>query len=206
MTTGAASAAVVDFTSDATVTAAAAGNPFTLDSGGVTISVLTAPGAASFDDTVDGSASFCQAQGGDFACDNDGLGISDDEVGPGESVILTFSQAVNVTSLAFLDLFVDPDAGQDETVMVMVNGAPATTLDALIEFEPGATGFARFATNLGLVTTLALLTGEGNDGVGVRDFALAGVEFSPVPVPAAGLLFATAAIGGGIARRKHMGA
>ena len=56
------------------------------------------------------------------------------------------------------------------TVMVMVNGQMAMTLDALVDFAANTNGFATFdGTDLGAVTSLTFLTGAGNDGVGQRD-------------------------------------
>lgn len=198
---GSAQAALLDFT-DASLIDGTPSSPVTVTVGGVDVTITASPDALNFNDTLDNpGAPFCSTFG--FACEQDGLGIVNDELDGSESVTLAFSNSVNISALSFLDLFFDTGSDSDETVTFFVNGDTAGTFDGLDPFRDDANGFSRFTTDLGMVDSISFLVGGGNDGVGVGDFALAGIEFTPVPLPAAGLLFATAVAGAGVARRRR---
>lgn len=160
-------------------------------------------------DTITG-AGFDQAMamGGDFNISEagpgaigplagtvDGLGIGDDEISfPGEAMSISFETAVTLTAIYLLDFF----AGEQ----VFISNGTATTM-----FVASANdGIGFFTGSLGLTgTVFTFAAGEPDDNVtGVSDFALAGVEIAPIPLPAAaGLLLAGLAMGGFVARRRR---
>jgi hypothetical protein len=75
-------------------------------------------------------------------------------------------------------------------------------VDATEIFVPGGAGFR----SLGLSVSGQVFSfdaGAGNDGQGIGDFALAGLEFAVVPLPAAGLLLGTALWGFGLIGRRN---
>ena len=178
--------------------------------GGTNIDVtLSSPQGVSF-----GSVG---AVGGDcpsiLACGQDGVGAGgDDEIsgpgifsfilGEGESVSVTFSQAVNVTALYFLDLFQGSGfLGGAETaeVELLLNGSSvySTSVDADPLQGSGTVGFQSEA--VGSITAdvirFTAAAGLGDGGAFIfsnSDYAVAGIEVAPVPLPAALPLFAAA--------------
>jgi hypothetical protein len=136
----------------------------------------------------------------------DGIGIKDDEITfPAESLTLTFKHNIKVTGLYFLDLFFG--AAGTEFALLSVDGTPVGAV-AGTQFNPGAgntnPGFAS-ATGLSLVGKVFTFTvGRTNDlgGNDKPDYALAGVEVAPVPLPAAGLLLGGAMAGLAMIRRR----
>lgn len=194
-----ASAALLDFTSDASYSvqgpALASGTingigwTLTPQGGGLT---FTKPGPG--------------AQGV-LAGDNDGIGIDDDEITirPPESVTLTFDKAIRVTGLFFLDLFIAADNSVTESAIVSVNGVEKAELFAQ-QNEPGF-GLGSFeAANGDFVSftgkSFTFTVGTQNDQVGKADYALGGIEIAPIPLPAGILLLGTALGGLGLARRR----
>lgn len=157
------------------------------------------------------------AVGGDcpsiLACGQDGVGAGrDDEIsgpgifsfilGEGESLSVTFSQAVNVTALYFLDLFQGRGFfGGAETAQVelFLNGSSvhSTSIDADPLQGSGSVGFQSAA--VGSITAdvirFTAAAGLGDGGAFIfsnSDYAVAGIEVAPVPLPAALPLFAAA--------------
>jgi hypothetical protein len=136
----------------------------------------------------------------------DGIGIKDDEVTyPTESLVMTFSTAVDVEGLYVLDLF------GDETVTVYANGDANTgiSLGTFGGAQPAVGdiygGYAYFAISSDVdVTSLTFVPGAKNDNAGKPDFALAGLVIAPIPLPAAGLLLlgGLGALGAAKRRRK----
>lgn len=136
----------------------------------------------------------------------DGIGIQDDEITyPRESLTLTFKHAVKVTGLFFLDLFYG--AAGIESACLAVDGA-AVGCGFAQQFNPGAgntnPGYAEF-TGLSFIGKVFTFTvGSGNDlfGNDKPDYALAGVDVAPVPLPAGVLLLGSALAGIAAARRR----
>ena len=190
-TVGAASAAVIDFTANSTP------NSGTI-AGGVSYALTTAP-TAPVRNTGDAPGPI-----GALLGQNDGVGVGagNDEISfPGESATLTFSSAVTISALYFLDLFRNPTGSPDaEVVSVTADGGTASMFVAQEDF-PG-TGYGAF-TGLSLTGTVFVFAPmQTNDGVGRPDFALGGLDVAPVPLPAGVLLLGTALAGFGMARRR----
>lgn len=195
MTTGAASALVLDFTSSAT------GTSGVLDSG-VTWSLTASGGALNSSQAFDG-ADMESMPAEDLAFDLDGVGVGDDEISNSASglqeLILSFSAPTAVTGFAFLDLFIDGSRPLGESGMVNANGE---IFSVAAQSAVGVNGgFAELLTTF-VTDELIFTVDTTNDGVGVADGALAAVYLAPVPLPAGGLLLLGALGGLGIARRR----
>ena len=182
-----------------------AGTSYTISASGGTLST-----AQSFDGT---NVAECIG----LACTNDGLGVTngggdddDDEIssdGAGQSITIDFGAVVNVTGLAFLDLFTD-DEGTNaaEVARVTYNGGSIDfNADAgQVRFD-GSAGFLS-ANALNLFTNQLVFTvfnGASQDR-GYGDYSLASITaISAVPLPPAFLMFGAALGGAGwLARRK----
>ncbi|GIX12226.1 MAG: hypothetical protein KatS3mg118_0185 [Paracoccaceae bacterium] len=197
----AAAVTLVDFTDRAIWSGSGAAATSFHDYGAFSVSVTSNPaGRLNFTQNYDGpaGASFCGAGG--LACISDGLGITDDEIGGTESATLTFSRAVTVSGLHFLDLFVARNQSSRETAKVSVNGGSWQSFAAV---NTGNGGYLFEAVNWTNVTSLAFAYQIGNDSSGIGDYALAAVEVTPVPVPAAGLLMITGLGGLGLIARRR---
>lgn len=198
------SAAVIDFTSNplaltGTVGAngwAATGNP-------------VAPNA---NETGPGAVAVIFSTGSGFlAGNNDGLGIGDDEITTANStqyITITFDHSVKLLGAYFLDLFVAANGNSAERAIITLGatapGTEAASLTASVTANTGS-GLGQL-TGLALTgTTFTFYSGVTNDALGNADFALAAIEVTSVPIPAAGLLL-LGALGGlrfaGRRRRK----
>ncbi len=195
MTTGAASALVLDFTSSATGTSGDLGR-------GVTWSLTANGGALNSSQAFDGAMTTSSASE-ELAFELDGVGVGDDELSNSASgmqeLVLSFSAPVEVTGIAFLDLFIDSSRPAGESGMVTANGS---TQSIAAQSAVGVNGgfaelFATFVTD-----QLVFSVDTSNDGIGVADGSLAAVYLAPVPLPAGGLLLLGALGGLGIARRR----
>lgn len=131
--------------------------------------------------------------GSPLAFNNDGIGVTDDEITSTvrkvESVTVTFSRAVRVTGFYFLDLFLATDVRNNEYALIAdQDGMNIATENAIEPFGKPAAGY-KFAKYRGdKVSALTFTAGLGNDEVGSADYALAGIKFAPIPLPAGGLL------------------
>lgn len=195
MTTGAASALVLDFTSSATGTSGELGN-------GVTWSLTANGGALNSSQAFDGAMTTASAAE-DLAFDLDGVGVGDDELSNSaagmQELVLSFSAPTAISGFAFLDLFIDGSRPLGESGMVSANGS---TQSVAAQSAVGVNGgFAELFSSI-VTDQLVFSVDTTNDGVGVADGALAAVYLAPVPLPAGGLLLLGALGGLGIARRR----
>lgn len=208
-----ASAALLDFTSDAT------GNSGTLSDLNGTGYTLSAQGGPGFKLKRDTEISVTEAAAvpasAGLALDNDGVGVvgegSRDEVTNGnESLLLEFTDKVKLTAVHFLDLFV----GNKAEFSLTRNGATNQLIVKTVAVDGIDSGNAGYATSdeasfLGnaIVTSIRFVAGaaaDNNDG----DFALAAIEydadFAPgiIPLPAGGVLLIGALGALGLVRRR----
>lgn len=160
-----------------------------------------------FDGTAAGKAAL-QASSG-LKLDGDGIGIRNDEITFGERVTLTFSKAVKITGIHVLDLFFGTHNGEQGFEIANVTGDLITSLTANQRKEVAPNHGYRFGStdsNGFTVTSLTFRASAtnafGDDGV--RDYALAAVDYeiAPIPLPAGGLLLLTALGGLAAARRR----
>jgi hypothetical protein len=145
--------------------------------------------------------------------DNDGVGVTkptgsvnDEITAPDQMITLTFSKAVKLTTLYFLDLFRSGSSVDTEEAYVSVDGSADAVFSAQEAYVPGGFGFGKFASSLaGKSFTFSAgdIDPTNNDDVGQPDYALAGADVSPVPLPAGFLLLGGALAGMGIARRRR---
>ena len=190
----AAGAATIDLTDPGAFAIASGGTTATGTAGGVGFTLTAFGGRLNNDEAGPG------ALAGGLSGLRDGLGIGNDEITFGrDRLVLSFDREVTVTSFFALDLFrevADPTVDEGFTV----NGGAPFYAQATMMQDPF--GFARF-DGLGLTgRTFSFEAVATNDGRGSPDFALAGVSFSVVPVPASGLLLATA-LGGAVVLRRR---
>lgn len=201
MGASAASAALIDFTSNGTgVTGMVGSATWTLTASPDDIRSNQAPGACPTD---------CQALG--LAMDFDGLGIAGPEVSTtsvgNQYLTLSFDEKVKLSGIAYIDMYKDTPPSPDfETGRVI---AGAFVDGATFDHETDAV-FVKFKSN-GFVyddtisltgTVFTIFAGPINDNAGQPDSALAAVVISAVPLPAGVLLMGTALGGLGLARRR----
>lgn len=181
-----ASAALIDFTDNDTGFDGAIGNGITW--------VLTGTPLPPNTDEVGGGRPL-----GGLAWENDGVGIGNDEVTEGAQFLtLTFSESVTLSGALYLDLFT---GGPGESAIISVGSTPGGVANETFA-TPGAIGGFAETGELSLTgTSFTFFAGSGFDD-GDGDFALAGVNIAPVPLPAGVLLMGTALGGLGLARRR----
>ena len=183
------SAGVIDFT------AASTGTSGTVD--GVAWTMTGKPVQGNNKQAFDGSMIPANSFG--LAFNTDGYGVRDDEIGPRESITITFAKAVRITGFAFLDLYESiMNPGTGEVGEITINGMVYDTA-----FTGNASGYSEsiFGKPV-LVTSVKFTSVSSNDDRGVLDGALAALAIAPIPVPAAGLMLLTA-LGGVAALRRR---
>ncbi len=143
--------------------------------------------------------------GDTLAGTTDGVGIITDELN-GDTLqyaVLEFTDGrdVRLTNLYGLDLFSNATAKDQEEMRVTVGAAPGAVDASLMASSTAQPGFGDLKTNL-VGNMFTFWAGEGNDGAGKPDFALAGATIAPVPLPASALLLLGAVGGLGVMRRR----
>lgn len=200
-----ASAALLDFTNlsgDGSPYATMDGAMATGSIDGIGWTLTPGGGQLSFNGGADAPGSVPPLAG-----EGDGIGVGNDEIGPGEWVTIAFDEAVHLTGVHLLDHFI-AQSGQDMEIagafMGMTPTGPAQQIAAQMTIGDAptfGTGYAFGETDL-TGTSFSFALFGGNDDLGVGDFALAGLEVAAVPVPAAGLMLVAALGGLGWARRR----
>jgi hypothetical protein len=194
---------LIDFTDRTQWDGKGAGANYSYDYGLFSATISTnPPQSANFVQNFDGpqSSSYCQANSGPIACGSDGLGVLNDEIGFGQSVTVTFSRALHITSLHFLDLFKSTNDNGHERASLYLNGdsSAAYHFDA-VEVLGASNGVAEDDTrplggylfanvNFSNVNSMTFFAMEGFTDDADNDFALAGIDVQAVPLPAAGWL------------------
>ncbi len=133
-------------------------------------------------------------------CDQDGVGVNDDEitapsVRAAESITITFGKAVTIGALFFLDLF------QNEAATVATSAGDLFTVAAPSPLNNS--GAKKVDVHLAGVTSITFSAANppaGDDTT--NDYALAGVSIVPLP---AGIVLLLTGIGGiGFAGRRRI--
>ncbi|SEA63958.1 VPLPA-CTERM sorting domain-containing protein [Rubrimonas cliftonensis] len=140
----------------------------------------------------------------------DGFGIRDDELTapstPPEFITVNFDGPLFVTGFHFLDLYQSPTTDDLESAIVTFDDGGVIELFAVQDNEgaAGNGGYAFHAIDRRLVSSLTFTVGAGNDGFGKSDYAVAGIDVEPVPLPAAAWMLLTGLAGAGyIVRRRR---
>lgn len=204
-----ASAASLDFTSYSTFDSLSnAGASGVFNGVGWTITPTPA-GALSFGEFVNAPKVTPFAP---LAAEFDGLGVNnpnrpDDEITfPFELLTIVFDEEVTITGLYFLDLYTTQVGfvfQSLEAAMLEADGAPAGMFGATQTPNNQNPGLGVF-TGLSITgTTFVFSAAAGNDGLGNPDYALAGIDLAPIPLPAGALLLGGALLGMGALRRRN---
>ena len=132
----------------------------------------------------------------DLACLGDGIGIRNDEISGYEKLLIEFAEAVDVTKIYLLDLFGAERSGE-QAIIINSNGVDKTVkgaIDANGKSIAGGFFTVDYTIEEGKGLTSILLKGYKDC---FSDFALAGLEIapSPVPIPGAAILFGSALLG-----------
>ncbi|WP_103174362.1 VPLPA-CTERM sorting domain-containing protein [Paracoccus sp. SY] len=194
-----AQAAVIDFTALPVGTV----GPINGSIGSISYALTGGPGQVQTPQACDGPTA------APLACVNDGVGVSGSEItGNGKAyVTITFSRDVALVGAYFLDLFRSAVSDNYEIAYIVKGGSATMPADVTVEAEEvfkSNNGF-KFQDGFKLVGSVFsfFVDPNGNDDVGRPDAALAGLEIAPVPLPAGGLLIASALGGLGLLRRKQ---
>ena len=194
-----AQAVSVDFTGqDWQAAISNSSDPTTATVGNVTVRTLDNPDHIL---SFNGSASEqygCNASSAihDLACFGDGIGVRNDEISRSEKLLIEFAEAVDVTKIYLLDLFGAERTGEKAIIINSndVNKTVTGAVDLNGNSIPGGFFSVEYSVIEGKGLTSILLQGYQNC---FSDFALAGLEIapSPVPVPGAAILFGSALLG-----------
>ena len=126
----------------------------------------------------------------------DGIGVSDDEISLNQALTVSFSHDIIINEIYFLDLF--KSNSEYEHAQYMLENDVWTNVDG----TTNPYGFISITT--GSTSFVSWVQFETNDSTSISDFAVAGLDVSPIPEPATMLLFGTGIAGlvGSRLRRK----
>lgn len=198
-------AALLDLTDNSTLGAlSGSGSSYTGTIDGIGFSLISTGGSINFNESYDGSLSMgC----GILKCEKDGVGVGNDEVSSTTSVAqqltLTFDSVVKISGLYFLDLYdgTSVQKGTEQSTITF-DGVTVKKVDGVETSGQG--GYAALSMSPIFAKTL-VFSGDVSSAFWDdtnNDYALAGVDVSAVPVPAAAFLFAPALLGFMGLRRK----
>jgi hypothetical protein len=174
---------------------------------GVVDATLTAAPAGATLTTNNSSSEIngCTSAGAGFACGGDGIGINNDEVtgGTTQKLTLTLSTApsisLNLNSISFLDLFIE-STGAEKVDFEVFTSSGSNTYQATANTSGNGGYFNWVASSAIEGVEKIVFSSPGN---AANDFALASVNLTTVPLPAAAWLFGSALIGlVAVSRRK----
>jgi len=199
-------AAYLDFTDSNTISSLSLNsNVYSGSIDGIGFTLTSDIGAVNFNESYDGSLrNGCQSNGGPLKCDLDGAGINNDEItglsaSSGQTMILEFASAVSLSGFDFLDLYVNPnDQNRREQATVRIGGATYNVAASESSGQGGHENLDLLALGGPVIGTTIFFSANSSpifwDDT-TNDYALAGVEVSAIPIPAAVWLFGTALIG-----------
>ena len=188
-----ANATLVDFTDNDWKAAIGTGNVTTATVGDVTLN--STGGYLNFNGSSSEINGCLSAGSTGLACDGDGIGIrqwnNDDEISYGETLTISFLEAIDISKIYLLDLFLNDNGvtGRTEIAVISTNGNK-TNLVATTDSNGGFFSADYIVKDI----TSIVLSGYKNC---FSDYALAAVdvEVSAVPIPGAAILFGSALLG-----------
>ncbi|GMR16443.1 MAG: hypothetical protein BMS9Abin31_0778 [Gammaproteobacteria bacterium] len=184
-----AQAMLIDFTDKSWEAAINAGTGTSATIGNVTLTANT--GSLTFNRNDSGGCKNGQPTNG-LQCDGDGIGINNDEItqGGSQQITVSFSEAVNINNILLLDLFANETGYELDWSK---RTGEIAVIDGLFYSGPNPLAGGYYATGI---------TGQGITSIvfsgyldRFSDYALAGIDISPVPIPGAAILFGSALLG-----------
>lgn len=184
-----------------------AGSVFATSASAVTVDFAGMPAIWNAGGTSISSGNVTVAStGGNISWENDGLGVTGgqpdsepDEVDNAETLLVSFTNAVQVTSIWLDDFWNSTNSNTAERARVTVNGGPSFELVATKPTNglPDPTVFDFAALFAGPVSSLLFeAVNLGSPSNLASDYALARIDYetAPVPVPAAFWLLGSAMV------------
>ncbi len=149
-----------------------------------------------------------------LAGDNDGLGVVNTENTGAQSITVTFDGPVRLLAAYFLDFYAHGDGADADAEVAIVTVTAGSGLGDSVSVTASESAGSQASNNFGTLAGQGFLTssiigtsftftvGDGNDGFGDPDYALAALRYEVVPLPASALLL-LGGLGGLIAMRRR---